>query len=260
VPVGFSSAKKPDVKSGPDWKPRLDLFSIIPTKSTEEKAMSEQATQKNQNQKTEDDARVAVEDGENIHEAVRTITLEALSAGRLDMQRIREVVQSVLRGASIGAQKRSSQAEQSLREVMAGVDEALARSAEASSLAIEEAAGAIKEFGAQDLKQGLDDLGALEGMFLDTVKDIARASEGVVKDVLGNLAQHAHSAGTSVGMAAKKATETLMGKLAASAREGVISGVDTAMLVGSRTALAAAGFLEGIAETLKKSGRSAKES
>jgi hypothetical protein len=221
--------------------------------------MSEQTTQKNQSRKAEAEARAAVEDGGNIHEAVRDITLAALSAGHLDMQRMREVVQSVLRGASLGAEEKGARAEQPLREAMAGVDEALAKSAEASRLAIEEAAGHIKEFGSQDLKQGLADLGALEDMFLDTVKNIARASDGVVKDVLGNLAQHARNSGTSVGTAAKTAAETLAGQLETKAREGVSAGVDTARQVGTKISLAAAGFLEGIAETLKKTGSNKKE-
>jgi hypothetical protein len=221
--------------------------------------MSEQTTQKNQHIKAEAEARAAVEDGENIHEAVRDITLAALSAGHLDMQRMREVVQSVLRGSSLGAEEKGVRAEQTLREAMAGVDEALAKSAEASRLAIEEAAGHIKEFGSQDLKQGLADLGALEDMFLDTVKNIARASDGVAKDVLGNLAQHARNSGTSVGAAAKTAAETLAWQLETNAREGVSAGVDTARQVGIKISLAAAGFLEGIAETLKKTGSNKKE-
>lgn len=240
-----------------DWVIPSNPFTT--TKSTQEKAMNEHTTQKNQNRIAEDEARAAVEDGENIHEAVRGITLEALSAGHLDMQRIREVIQSVLRGSSLGAQEKGAKAEQALREAMAGVDEALAKSAEASKLAIEEAAGHIKEFGSQDLKRGLDDLGALEDMFLDTVKNIARASDGAVKDVLGNLAQHAHNTGTSVGAAAKAAAETLTGQLEKNVREGVSTGVDTVRQVGTKISLAAAGFLEGIAETLKKTGSNKKE-
>lgn len=221
--------------------------------------MSEQTTPENQNRKAEDEARAAVEDGENIHETVRGITLEALSAGHLDMQKMREVVQSVLRGSSLGAQEKGAKAEQALREAMVGVDEALAKSAEASRLAIEEAAGHIKEFGSQDLKRGLDDLGALEDMFLDTVKNIARASDGAVKNVLGDLALHASNTGTSVGAAAKAAAETLTGQLEKNVREGVTTGVDTARQVGTKIFLAAAGFLEGIAETLKKTGSNRKE-
>jgi hypothetical protein len=221
--------------------------------------MSEQTKPESQNRKAEAEARAAVEDGKNIHEAVRSITLEALSAGHLSMQKMREVVQAVLQGSSIGAKEKGARAEQALREAMAGVDDALAKSAEASRLAIEEAAGHIKEFGSQDLKRGLDDLGALEDMFLDTVKNIARASDGAVKDLLGDLAQHARNTGTSVGAAAKAAAETLTGRLEKNVSGGVISGVDTARQVGAKISLAAAGFLEGIAETLKKAGSNKTE-
>jgi hypothetical protein len=221
--------------------------------------MSDQTTQENQNRKAEDETRAAVEGGENIHETVRGITLEALSAGHLDMQKMQDVVHSVLRGASLGVQEMdASRAAQALREAMAGVDEALAKSAEASRLAIEEAAGHIKEFGSQDLKRGLDDLSVLENMFLDTVKNIARDSDDTVKDVLGDLAQHARITGTSVGAAAKAAAETLIGRLEKIAREDVSSGVDTARQVGTTISLVAAGFLDGIAETLKKTGSNKK--
>jgi hypothetical protein len=185
--------------------------------------------------------------------------MEALSADRLDLQKMREVVQAVLQGAILGAKEKGGRAEKPLREAMSGVDEALAKSAEASRLAIEEAAGHIKEFGSQDLKRGLDDLGALEEMFLDTVKNIARASDGAVKDVLADLAQHARNTGTSVGAAAKAAGETLTERLGKNLREGMSGGVDAAQQIGTKISLAAAGFLEGIAETLKKTGSDKKE-
>jgi len=221
--------------------------------------MNDQTTQKNQNRKAEDGARTAVAEGENIHEAVRDITLEALSAGHLDVQKMREVVQAVLQGASLGAKEKGAQAEQALREAMAGMDDALAKSAEASKLAIEEAAGHIKEFGSQDLKRGLDDLRSMEDMFLDTVQNIARASDGAVREGLGNLAQHARNTGTEVGAAAKTAVEKLTGQLEKNVRESVSTGADTALKVGAQMSQAAAGFLEGIAETLKKTGSNKKE-
>ena len=221
--------------------------------------MNDQTTQKNQNRKAEDGARTAVAEGENIHEAVRDITLEALSAGHLDVQKMREVVQAVLQGASLGAKEKGAQAEQALREAMAGMDDALAKSAEASKLAIEEAVGHVKELGSQDLKRGLDDLRSLEDMFLDTVQNIARASDGAVREGLGNLAQHARNTGTEVGAAAKTAVEKLTGQLEKNVRESVSTGADTALKVGAQMSQAAAGFLEGIAETLKKTGSNKKE-
>lgn len=217
--------------------------------------MKEQTKQQNQNRKAEDEARAAVIDGKNIHEAVRDITIKALSEGHLDLQKMREVVHSVLQGASTGAKDKGAQAEPSIREAISGVDEALAKSAEASSLAIEEAAGHIKEFGTQDLKRGLNDLAALEGMFMDTVKNIAQASDGAVREVLNDMAQHANNTGTAVGAAAKTAVETLTRQLGQNVRERMTTGVDTARKVGEHLSLAAAGFLEGIAETLKKKGQ-----
>lgn len=221
--------------------------------------MNEQTKQENLNRNAEKAARAAVEDGENIHEAVRDITLEALSDGHLDGQKMREVVHAVLQGASIGAKEKGTQAEQSLREAMSGVDEALASSAEASKLAIEEAVGHIKDFGSHDLKRALDDLLALEDMFLDTVKNIARISDDTAKDVLSDLAQHARNSGTTVGKAATKVVERLSRQQGQNVRESVTAGTDTAMKVGTQLSHAAAGFLEGIAETLKKKSGSTKK-
>lgn len=221
--------------------------------------MDKQTTQENQNKKAEDQARVAVAEDENIHETVRNITLEALSTGHLDTQKMREVIQAVLQGASLGANEKGAHAEQALREAIAGVDEALAKSAEASKLAIEEAAGHMQEFGSQDLKKALDDLHSLEDMFLDTVQNIARASDGAVREALGNLAKHARNTGTDVGAAAKSAVEKLSGQLETNVRESVSTGANTARKVGEMMSLAAAGFLEGIAETLKKTSSNKKE-
>jgi len=220
--------------------------------------MDKQTTKENQNKKVEDQARVAVAEDENIHETVRNITLEALSTGHLDTQKMREVIQAALQGASLGAMKKGAHAEQALREAIAGVDEALAKSAEASKLAIEEAAGHMKEFGSQDLKKALDDLHSLEDMFLDTVQNIARASDGAVREALGNLAKHARNTGTEVGTAAKSAVEELTGQLEKNVRESVSTGANTARKVGEMMSLAAAGFLEGIAETLKKTSSNKK--
>jgi len=89
-------------------------------------------------------------------------------------------------------------------------------------------------------------------MFLDTVRNIARDSDDTVKDVLGDLAQHACITGTSVGAAAKAAAETLIGRLGKIAREDVSSGVDTARQVGTTISLVAAGFLDGIAENFEE--------
>lgn len=222
--------------------------------------MNDQTKQEDLNRKAETATRAAVEEGEHILETVRDITLKALlSDGHFEAQKMREVVQAVLQGASAGTKEKGTQARQSLREAMAGVDEALEKSAEASKLAIEEAAGRIKDFGSQDLKQALDDLLILEDMFLDTVKSVAKASDDTARASLNDLAQHARNSGTMVGRAATKAAETLSRQLEKSVRDRVTTGTDTALKVGAQLSQAAAGFLEGIAETLQKAGSNKKK-
>ncbi len=224
--------------------------------------MNEHTNQENTestNQKAEEAARAAVENGEDIRGAVRNITLKALSEGQLDLHKMREVVQAVLRGASVGIIRQGAQTKQVLQEAMAGVDEALATSAEASKLAVQEATGNIKNFGTQNLKQALDDLRALEDMFLDTVIDIARTSNTAVKDSLNNLAQHARTSGTLVGKAAAKAAGALSSQFGQNMREGVSASAESLLKAGAQMSQAAAGFLDGLAEALNKASSNKQE-
>jgi hypothetical protein len=135
---------------------------------------------------------------------------------------------------------------------MDGVDEALAKSAEASRLAIEEAAGRVSEFGSQDLRKGLEDLSALEDMFLDTMGNVARASRGAVKDIMDDLVRHARNTGTAVGATADEATKKLLRELGSGLRERVNADADTVRETGRNIAMAAAGLLEGIARAMGK--------
>lgn len=215
-----------------------------------ENAMTEQATQK-----VEEASRKAVAQGENIHDAIRDITLRALSEGELDTEKTKQVVQAVMAGAGKGAESLGTQAPQALKDAMAGIDEALTKSAEASKLAIEEAVGHLEDFGSRDFKRAVDDLLTLEDLFLDTVKDVATASKETVRETLSDLIRHARNSGTEVGAATKEAADTLMGELGHTLRTTVESGSEAAMRTTSLLAQAAAGFLDGIAQTLQSKAR-----
>lgn len=220
--------------------------------------MSKRSSQSEHSNDTEQEARIAVEAGENVRDAVRKVTLKALSAGDLDMRRIRRVVGLVLHGASRGAQKHDENSGRILRETLEGVDDALAKSAMATKLAIEEAAGRVKDFGFRDLGQSLDDLRALESLFLETAAGIAQTSHGTTKDILGNLTHHARNIGTSTGVASRTALQALTRKLGDDVRDRVGLGVDAARALRKSIAQAAAGFLEGLADTVAKADESDK--
>jgi hypothetical protein len=222
--------------------------------------MAEHDEQQEVNRQTEKASRAAVARGENIQDEVRDITLKALSQGHLDGQRIQQVIKAVIQGATEGVEgAEGTQSRQILLNTMAGVDEALAKSAEASRLAIEEAAGHLKDFGTQDLKRALDDLLILDDLFIDTVKDVAKSSQETVKETLNDLARHARNSGTVVGSLATDTAETLTSSLKKTLSDTVTTGSDSAMKRAAQLSQAAAGFLEGIADSLQAKNRSKEE-
>jgi len=220
--------------------------------------MAEHDAQHASYRQTKAASRAAVERGENIQDEVRDITLKALCEGHLDAQRIQQVIKAVIQGAAEGANGKETQSKQALRDAMTGVDEALEKSAEASRLAIEEAAGNLENFGTQDLKRVLDDLLTLEDLFIDTIKDVARSSKETIRETLSDLAGHAQNSGTAVGNLATDTVETLTRELQKTSRDTVATGSDSAMKTAVRLSRAAAGFLEGIADTLQNKTRSKK--
>jgi polyhydroxyalkanoate synthesis regulator phasin len=204
-------------------------------------------------------ARGAVEHGVNIRESMRDITLAALSRGRLEAEEMRRVVRSVMQGASLGLSKAGDKSREAMGEALAGIDDALAKSAEATRLAVEEAAGKLKDYGKQDLEQSFEDLRTLEKMFLDTLKDVTAESAGTAKEVLQDLWPHARDSGTTAGATAKEAIVNLERKLGRTLREIASAGHDAALNTTAKLADAAAGFLAGISETLSAKAKNMQQ-
>ncbi len=201
-------------------------------------------------QSVKEAAREAAERSGSIRDDVRNLTMEALSQGGLDLEKIKQVVSAVLDGASVGAEMRGVHIRETLSESMAGVDEAIAKSAQASKLALQEAAGHLKVFGKEDLKRALDDVMALEELFLEVTRTVAKESGEVISTTLNELITHAGNSGTAVGQQSREIVETLNRDLTESLRETVSARGDAVLKVTAHLSQAAAGFLEGFAETL----------
>jgi len=195
--------------------------------------------------------RTIIERSESIRQDVRDITLKALSQGKLDTKKVTEVVRAVLEGASIGAEAKGDRVKGALTDAMAGIDEALAKSAEASKLAIEETAGHVKDFSSHDLKQALDDLLTLEKLFYYTVHDVAKGTNATVKKTLTDLVKHAQQSGSSVGRTVSDSVTLLNHTLGNTLKDTASASAHATLEVGAHIANAAAGILEGIADTLQ---------
>jgi len=222
--------------------------------------MNDQTEQDQTNANAQVSAAEAVEQGIDISETVRDITLQALSKGKLDTDKIRGVVRAVLSGAREGADKQSGESStERLRAALSGVDEALANSVQASRLAIEEAAGQVNELGSGEFKRALEELRALESLFLGAVKETAASSEQRIKQTLNDFVDHAKISGTAVGNAATESASLLTRQLGDLLKETATEGANRVLQVSSRLSQVAAGFLEGIAGSLnERSGRGDK--
>ncbi|MEK6736682.1 MAG: DUF6781 family protein [Pseudomonadota bacterium] len=159
----------------------------------------------------EAEVRDALAHGTHIQETVHRLTLKAMNARNLDVDSLQRIITAVIQGVQDGAQQtlqhasdQTHTAKSQITEAIAGLDSALAGFAEASKLAVEEAAGRAKKFSDQELTRTRTDLESLESLFLDTLNNTASATKGLVSDIFHDLAGHAQRNGTAVGRQLKE--------------------------------------------------------
>ena len=197
------------------------------------------------------EAQKAAEENVKIADEVRDITLKALSEGKLDGARIKGVVKAVVEGVSLGAANKQTEVKSTLKEALSGVDEALAKTAEASKLAVEEVMGRVKDYNKEELDKAIKDIKDLENTFVETVKTVSKSASTLVRETLDDLMGHAKNTGTEVGKHSKEVAATLSQQLAQTTRETVSAGTHAARTLAANVAEAAAGFLSGLADSLK---------
>ncbi len=195
---------------------------------------------------------VLSDDPAAITQEVRSLTLSALSEGKLDQVAVQRVVRAVVAGATGGAQG-TSDGQRALREALQGLDEALAAAAQATRLALEEAIGNAGAFSRQTLRRRLDDLSSLESLFIETVSQTASSAAGFTRTTLVDVADHARVSGSAVGSAVKEGVTSLGRALAETVSDQVE--VTTSVLQKEAALLAGltSGVLQGIADRLSGS-------
>ena len=166
-------------------------------------------TEINQHQDVKDAIRDAVQSGSDVQNKIRTITLKALTARQLDMENIKNVAEAVSKGINEGMATQSEHAKELFAHAASALDDALAAAAEASKLAIEEAASRVSEYSHHDLNGATKDIQDMEGLFLDTLEKVAKGGNQVVADIVGDFVSHARQSGTAVGKQALTALEAL---------------------------------------------------
>lgn len=194
------------------------------------------------------DARDSVIRGTDIQNEVRNIVIDALSGGKMDPEHIKEVVRSVFKGSLEGAGTNVKQGKEVLQQTLNGVDDALTQVAQASSLAIEEAVGNIKDYSQHDVKHAMKEMTELEGLFFQTLGEVAKSGHETTYQILNDLLHHAQKSTTSVGRTIIEASNHLHSLLSNAGTN--IHAADAAKATGASVARIASGLLEGVADSL----------
>ena len=206
----------------------------------------------------EAEVRNAVEQGHDVQNIVRELTLRKISARSLDIESLRQITRAVLSGARAGAQKELQQSAAQiditrvhLKRAVAGLDAALAQVAEASKLALQEAATRAQTFSREDLTRARNDLESLEAMFLEALQSSASGGKDVAGEILHDLAAHTRIHGSAVGAQLKETLVDIKHRLGATGRTQLEAGLHLAEATSDLLRQIAAGVLTGLADHVK---------
>lgn len=200
----------------------------------------------------------AAEQGQDLHAKVRDITLRALSQRSLSTSEIMEVVRAVTEGVALGLGRRAGEIGDAVKSALAGLDEALQKTAEATKLAAQQMMSQGKEFGSQDLKPALDELKQLEENFLSTVSKVAEAAGGRIKEEFASQLSHARRNGTDSGRLVADTLREFSNRSGSAVVTGVTQTAGAALEIKQRLTLIASGILSGMADALHDKANSKK--
>lgn len=196
------------------------------------------------------EAATAAEKVTDLRTTVRDMTLRALRSRDLSLAEVKSVVRAVSEGVSIGLEKRGGEVKGAASDALAGLDEAVKKSAEATKLAAEQLVSQGKDITNQDLKPVYEDMKRLEGEMLDAVSQAGERAGSRVKQEFADLVSHARRVGTDTGRLVADTVAEFNGRVASSLKGSASESAGAARELSKRLALVASGILAGMSEVL----------
>ena len=183
----------------------------------------------------------AIESGQDVKETVTQIandaTEKALKEGRFTANRVKIIAEKVLSGAVEAAEEAGKETKKVVHGAFEGTQKGIVS-------AIESVGDRTKEFASKDLARTKEDLGVIEGLFLETTRKIAIRSGKVAKDVLNDLADQA-----------KKTTSVLREKAQTAADKTADKVADKLKMAGKDAAKATSKAAHAVADEAKELGK-----
>jgi hypothetical protein len=219
--------------------------------------MNEEPEQDPELQQLKETVRQTVASGRDLQSHVSDLVFSALSTAtaKIDLVHLRQVTRAALEGVEAGARSHGTGSAEVIRKSVAGVEEALLKTAGVSRLAIEEAAGHVEEFSKTDLRHAVDELASLQELFLNVLGDVAKAGSKTAASTFKDIQRHIRDSGGALGTMLADNARDLQELFPPAAREGLQAGMDTAGKTAEQLGRMAGGVLEGIARGLEESGQ-----
>ena len=199
-----------------------------------------------------DEAAATAAASPDLRAAVRDLTLRALTSRSLDLAQVKQVLAAVTEGLALGLAQRGDEVRAATAQALAGLDEAVQKSAEATKLAVEQLVAEGQALTQEDFRPVLEDLRRLEQTFLDAVRTSSSRASERVKQALVDFTVHAQRTGTDTGRVVAQTLEALGNRLTPAMKSGAAQGAAAAGELARRLALVASGVLAGMAEALKE--------
>lgn len=192
-----------------------------------------------------------VRQGVDIRAKVHDLTLSALRDRKFDRKAMRDVFGAITAGVASGAEKNPSGMRDAFADGLKGMDQALAKSAEAGAAALKQLASTGKNFSDTELKAALASLKKLEDDFISTVAHVADAAESKVQPELRGALSNLTHTGTETGRQVALSLTELAHRFAVFSIDTGLAGLEAASEFGARFAHLASGILSGVADALK---------
>ncbi len=213
--------------------------------------MADYTTQDLSEERLKQAAEAFVRQGVDIRARVHDLTLAALQSRKFDRDAMRDVYRAITAGVATGAEGMPDM-RQALADGLKGMDQALAKSAEACATALKQLVSTGKNFSDTELKSALASLKKLEDDFVTTVASVAESAESKVqpelRGALGNLVHTGTATGKQLGLTINEFTHSM----ASFSIDATVAGLEVASEFGARFANLASGILAGVSDALQK--------
>jgi hypothetical protein len=219
--------------------------------------MSEESEPDSGLQRLKEAVAQTVASGRDLQSHVSELVFSALSTAtaRIDLAHLRRVTRAALEGVGEGVQTGAAGSAEVIRKSVAGVEDALLKTAGVSHLAIEEAAGHVEEFSKTDLRRAVDELASLQELFLNVLGDVAKAGSKTAATAFTDIQRHIRDSGGALGTMLADNARDLQELLPPAAREGLQAGVESAGKAAEQLGRLASGVLAGITTGLEEPDR-----